>query len=215
MENEQISFETEDGWEIFGTLYRGPGKPVILLPQLSTTRRIWNDFAVGLNRSGYLVLSIDMRGHGQSTTRKGKTVTWKDFSEKDFNGMVVDVKDARKFLESRGADTSELVVIGASLGANVAMKYASTDYGVKAVVMLSPGTNYRGVSIEKSMENYEGSALIVASTEDDYSFSSSQKLSRSGANAQFKRYQDAGHGVEMFSGTDLESVILDWLGKNL
>ena len=66
---------------------------------LGRNRNDWNTFASTLsNRSnGFAVLSIDLRGHGESINQNGKTISFQSFTPIDFNKMVLDVKAARAF----------------------------------------------------------------------------------------------------------------------
>ena len=124
--------------------------------------------------------------------------------------MVLDVKAAKDFLSAKGF--SEIYLIGASIGANTVLNYAVTDNTIKKLVLLSPGLTYRGVSAEESIRNYKNKILIVASEEDSYSFTSSEKLSEDSAGEiKFLRLINSGHGTNMFAKTDLMNDIIDWL----
>lgn len=209
---EEVSFLTTDNFEIFSTYYAQEDNTpaIILLHMLDRNRDDWNDFALMLQNEGYTVLSIDLRGHGQSVFKNEEKFVWNDFSEQDFNNMVLDVEAAKNFLMEK-ADLSNLFVIGASIGANMALYYGSEN-DVKGIVLLSPGLEYRGVKTEEAMKNYKGPVLIVASNEDTYSATSANKLySLAQGKKQIKVYDDAGHGTRMFAKTDLEVLIINWL----
>lgn len=214
----EVSFKTEDGVTIVGDYYKSANpnsKPVILLHMLSRDRKSWTDFPNQLKEKGYSVLVIDLRGHGKSNNLDGKIINFKSFSESDFNNMVLDVAAARKFLqEQENISKSKLAIIGASIGANVALNYAA-ESTVDAVVLLSPGLDYRGVDTSQSIKKFKNSLLIVASEEDEYSADSSKTLFNSSvAKKELKIYNNAGHGTNMFSSTDLSEFILNWLAKS-
>ncbi|MBI4009727.1 MAG: alpha/beta fold hydrolase [Candidatus Aenigmarchaeota archaeon] len=210
--SEQVSFKAEDGFEVVGSFYKSTSDTgVILLHMLNRNRSDWNAFAGQLNKEGYNVLSIDLRGHGQSLKKGGRTVEWQTFSAKDFNDMILDVKAAKEFLEQKGI--SKISLIGASIGANIALNYATEDIEIKTTVLLSPGLDYRGVKIDDNVRDYGNRPmLIVASEDDEYSATSSKTMSESAAGKkELKIYADAGHGTKMFSNTDLDKVIVNWL----
>ncbi len=217
---ETVTLKADDGVAIVGTYYRparpGPRPAVILLHMLSRTRRDWNTFALRLAREGYAALAIDLRGHGASTRGVG---SWRAFSPEDFHAMVKDVAAAHAFLRSAAeADATKLAVIGASIGANVALLYGSREPSVGSVVLLSPGLDYRGVATAQAMRAYgPRPVLIAASREDSYSAESSSALD---ALAQGRHklvlYSDAGHGTRMFDKVpELESTLLSWLASTL
>ncbi|MCH7760566.1 dienelactone hydrolase family protein, partial [candidate division TA06 bacterium] len=109
-----------------------------------------------------------------------------------------------------------LIVIGASIGGNVALNYAATDERVKGVVLLSAGLDYRGVKTEEAMKAYgDRPVLIVASEEDKYAYQSAKKLYElAKGEKELKIYKNAGHGTRIFDKEEgLEDLILNWLEK--
>ena len=207
-----VSIKTQDGFELAGSFYKSNSdKGVILLHMLNRNRNDWNAFAEQLHKEGYNVLSIDLRGHGQSLKKDGRTVGWQIFSAQDFNDMILDVKAAKEFLEEK--DINKISLIGASIGANIALNYAAEDIEIKTIVLLSPGLDYRGVKTEDTAKDYENRPiLIVASEDDEYSATSSKKLIELAVGKkELKMYTNAGHGTKMFPNTDLDKIIIDWL----
>ena len=66
------------------------------------------------------MLSIDLRGHGESISLNGKMISFQSFSLDDFNKMVLDVKAAKHFLVTqKHIGPNDIAVVGASIGANV------------------------------------------------------------------------------------------------
>ena len=205
MNVKDIQLETDDEKKIAGTFYEGGSEGIILLHQLDRNRNDWKDFAAKLQNSNYSVLAIDLRGHGQSDG------SWKDFSDDDFAGMVLDVEATVQYLKQN--KIINITIIGASIGANIALNYAAEHEEIKKIVLLSPGLNYHGVETEDIANVYNGKILIVASRDDRYSFDSSNRIfnATKTKDKQIKIYDKSGHGMKMFEGTDLNSVIINWL----
>lgn len=198
---------TIDGHTIAYKMYKNPGKPgVILLHMLGRTRTDWNSVAEWLQGIGYAVITLDLRGHGQSSGN------YQQFTPLDYNAMVNDVLAAKNVLGINRADVSRLSIIGASIGANIALQYAKDDPDVKTAVLLSPGLDYRGV--KTSTVTTDIPLLIVASMDDQYSTESSQAIADNNAYTELKLYQNAGHGTNMFQQPDLAPTILDWLKEH-
>ncbi len=197
---------TQDGHTIAYQLYPNKaGSPaVILLHMLRRSRTDWDSVAKWLQKNGYTVIAIDLRGHGLSTGNFEK------FTPEDFNKMTLDVAAAKGVLENTGADLKRISIIGASIGANVAYKYAATDTDVKTVVLLSPGLEYRGVKLTEKLSK---PFLIVASKEDEYSAQTAQELSKN-TYAKLILYENAGHGTNMFVKNELAPSILQWLKEH-
>ena len=199
-----IQLETDDEKKIVGTFYEGGSEGIILLHMMDRTRNDWRDFALKLQNLNYSVIAVDFRGHGESEG------SWKDFSEEDFQAMDLDVEAAFRYLEQN--NITNITIIGASIGANIALRYA-VEHGIGKVVLLSPGLDFQGIDTEEPAKVFEGKILIAASKEDKYSFDSSREIySLIKSNQKsLKIYENAGHGTKMLDNTDLSTVILDWL----
>lgn len=203
---------TSDGVRIAYSYLEPIGKNapvVILLHMLNRDKEDYAGFARRLNQEGFAVIAIDFRGHGQSDG------DWKQFSADDFNNMVRDVGAAKAFLaQQSGVDVSRIGIVGASIGANIALRSAFMDAGVKAVVMLSPGLEYRGVRSD-DLEVKETPVLLVAAEDDDYSAESVKVLGNVISNARVQLYGKGGHGTQLFETTDVEEYLVGWLKEKL
>jgi pimeloyl-ACP methyl ester carboxylesterase len=216
-------FVTEDGVEIMGSMWMPEGAKapaVILLHMLGHNRGDWNGFAEELLKDGYAVVSIDLRGHGESLhTTDGKTLNYKAFSDSDYQNMVKDVAPVLQFLrDDRRVDSNRIAIIGASIGANVALRVAASDPQVAAVVLISPGKSYHGVTTEPAMIEYgKRPSLIIASNEDAYAATSSQRLRDiAQGDSNLIMYKNAGHGTQIFdTEPDMGEQIVKWLGQNM
>jgi pimeloyl-ACP methyl ester carboxylesterase len=171
-----ISFLTDGGVLIVGTYYAPisshqttNANAIILLHMFGRDRNDWNAFASNLSNStnGYAVLSIDLRGHGESVNQTGKTISFQSFAPPDFNKMVLDVKAVKHFLVAqKNISPNNIAIVGASIGANVGLKYAASDPSVKAVVLLSPGLNYKGIATSAAIAEYKNPIYIAAAGKD-------------------------------------------------
>ena len=111
-----------------------------------------------------------------------------------------------------------MALVGASIGANMALIAGANEKGVRTVVLLSPGLDYAGVTTEAAMEAYgDRPVLIAASQEDTYSADSSRKLEKIAiGDVKLVMHQDAGHGTFMLQAEpDLTQKIVDWLARDL
>ena len=179
-----VTFITDDGVSIVGTYYapssglKDSTPTIILLHMLGKDRSTWNTFASALSHKGYAVLSIDLRGYGESIKQGSSTVSYQSFTENDFNKMTLDVKAAKQFLiEQKNANPDRMAVIGASIGANIALNYAATlDPTIKIVILLSPGLNYRGVATSDTITKFKNPIYIAATEGDSESAKGSQTL---------------------------------------
>jgi len=207
---EDVWLETSDGKKLGSTVWYSRGeKAVILIHMLDHDRTDWRYFAKKLNVFRITAIGIDLRGHGESVD------DWKDFSEQDFNNMIRDVESAKKVLEKNGKKS--ISIIGASIGANIALKYAAQDSDIKSVVLLSPGINYKGINVENDTEIYDRPVLIIVSKEDTYPYESSQIIyEKAKGEKELYTVEGLGHGTDMLpKSQDMENKIVEFLTDTL
>jgi len=213
---EKVSFVTLDDVTIVGDVYRGTGHgpAALLLHMMPAIKESWSSFANVLLSQGFkIILAIDLRGHGESQLQTDKKLDFLEFSDQEHQLKIRDVITAVSWLEEQGATKDRLALIGASIGANLSIAYGAMNPEIPAVVALSPGLNYRGVTTEDKMSAYVGRALyLVASAEDTYSLETNQRLAALYSGATLKELNQVGHGTAMFDQSpDLMSEVAAWL----
>jgi pimeloyl-ACP methyl ester carboxylesterase len=208
---ETITITAEDGLVLYGTFYPGAGSGswpgLLLLHMNGRSRQDWEPIVPALNEAGYAVLALDMRGHGQTG------------SSKDWDRARGDLQRAWAYLSGRpDVDADRTAIIGASIGANMALVTGALEPAVKTVVLLSPGLNYLGVTTDDAMVNYGSRpVLLVASEEDQPAADSSRELHElAQGEARIEMYENAGHGTRMFtSRPELTDLLIGWLDSQL
>jgi alpha-beta hydrolase superfamily lysophospholipase len=208
---QDVRVEAADGLVITGTFHPASGPPpwsgVLLLHMIYGDRSQWDELVPLLTSNGYAVVAIDMRGHGST----GGEINWGK-SEDDI-GRVWSYMTKREDI-----DPSHSALIGASMGANMALVSAANQPEVNTVVLLSPGLNYYGVTTSDALEAYgQRPILIAASSEDTNSADSSQELVKTAlGESHLLIYDGAGHGTAMLQNEpDLQKIILTWLDQYL
>ena len=173
-EPEDVDLQTSDGVELRATYYASTeGKdavPVILLHGFKGDRREFDELALFLQQSGNAVIAPDLRGHGDSTkmVRPGSgavvTLEASKLRKEDFSLMTEkDVETVKRFLMKKNnsgeLNIEKLCVVGADMGATVALNWAALDWSwpplatgkqgqdVKALVLISPQFSFKGIPI--------------------------------------------------------------------
>ncbi|MBI4970944.1 MAG: alpha/beta fold hydrolase [Candidatus Omnitrophica bacterium] len=218
---QNIHLQTRDGMSLAGSFDEVPdGKgTVILVHMLNHDRKSWADFSKFLNQNGWNTLSIDLRGHGESRGAD-QTVDWKNFSKEDFSKMIQDIDGAFQWLEQNAAqDAQKVILVGASIGANLSMAYAGENPKISGVVLLSPGMDYRGVKPKRSVMQFRDRPLLfVASSEDTFSMRSTDFLYQLAPTPKKEliKLNAKGHGTEMLAGEpDLKTKIVEFFAKSV
>lgn len=208
-------FLTKDGYTIVADYYAGRGRSgILLLHMMPTDRTSWQALALKLQESGFHVLAIDLRGHGQST---GGPNGYQAFSDVQHQQSVFDIDSAIGFLHSKGV--GKIHIGGASIGANLGLQYAAKHSEIVSVMLLSPGLNYHGIHTDIWMDNIKPhqAILLVASDDDIYSFTTVKTLfdhSSGLPRREVKLLIHAGHGTTMLEKSpEFINELVIWLKK--
>jgi len=212
MSPEPILLNTDDGVRISGAYYaadqlRGQA---LLLHMMPATKESWSAFAFALAENGIASLAIDLRGHGESD---GGPDGYRAFSDAEHQAKRLDVEAGLSWLRTRAKAT--LAIVGASIGANLAISAAAAHEDVVSCVALSPGLDYRGVTTPEAFSSLQaGQRLLVAVSEGDaYSAESVAKLEKAATSvrAEFMRREGGAHGTAMFEDIAFMKRVVEWL----
>jgi pimeloyl-ACP methyl ester carboxylesterase len=204
--SQPVSFETSDGFVLKGDLTSAADAkaPVaILLHMYRSNRSAWAPLVPDLVAAGFTVLTIDQRAHGGSKQRRGERVDVANVSRAAFAQLVRDgvrdVEAAVRYLAGQGLATDRIVLIGASYGCSVSLLSAGEIAGVRALVLLSPGTNYFGVDVVEAAGSFPGPLLIVAAEDDRDAVENARTLAgRHQGTDDLEIYGSGGHGTHLF-----------------
>lgn len=211
---EKITFKTRDGVTITGNFFKPQKKhaPVfLLLHMMPATKESWNEFAYIIQNNGYAALAIDLRGHGESTDRNGIRLDYKEFKDEEHRNSMNDIASAKEFLAGQSdVDLLRIAIVGASIGANLALWQASIDKDVRLIMLLSPGLNYRGIMADELAPGFKGHVYILASEGDTKSAESSRKLAEIfTGETKIEIIKGDMHGTNMFN-PEIMDDILKW-----
>ena len=194
---------------------------VLLLHMMPADRHSWEAMQTALFDLGISSLAIDLRGHGESTIREGGRIDYRNFSLAESRDSMEDVRSAIQWLGTRGIPSDQVAVMGASIGANLALGIAVEQKEIPAVVLLSPGEVYSGIGTFTAAKQLAPSQALwaVASQGDDQeSFDATEQIVRFAPSEEkiFKSLTASGHGTKIFlQHPDLIGEIADWLKSRL
>ena len=117
----------------------GARPPVVVLAHgISSDRAILSGLARRLAGSGFAVLTLDLRGHGENRNRFPVGRGRADSFAPDFAAAV-------DFLRTSPlVDGSRIALMGHSMGAGAVLDFATRDSGLDAVVLISGGWSMLG-----------------------------------------------------------------------
>ena len=230
---QDLALKTDDGLELHAVYYPGPklkkSVPVILLHAFKGDSRDFDDLAKLLQLQGCAVIVPDLRGHGESKRivrigangdeAKPQTLDAKTLGKGDFGDMIqYDVETIKQFLLQRNNEgqlnIDRLCLVGAEMGAGVAINYASHDWSVpalltgkqgqdvKALVLISPDRNFKGLAIGHAIDDpniqMQLSIMIVAGKGNSKASEAAKQMHK-----KFERFHQAPSPEEVAEKKDL------------
>ncbi|MEE8151582.1 MAG: alpha/beta fold hydrolase [candidate division NC10 bacterium] len=221
---ERVTVKASDGTVLVGDLYLPTSQVhqkaplVVLLHMLSRNRGDWQPYIPRLTTNGNAALTMDLRGHGESIQTGHERLNWRNFRKSDYAKMPADLLATLDALFRYGdrIDLDRVAVIGASIGCNVALVAAAERQAIRALVLLSPGLDYRGIKTKEAIGRYGGRPiLLVAAAADTYSAKSTRTLYGVAAGPkEIKIYSGGAHGTRILEHKpDAVTLVLGWLNR--
>lgn len=202
-----VQLSTPDGQTLHAEEAGRGSHGVLLLHDQGRSSNDWRLFIDKLQSKGYRVLAVDLRGHGESASILE--------TEPDWPNMTTDVTSAVKHLRKSGI--KKLSVVGAGLGANLAIDLVSKDDAVHSVVLLSPGLNIQGYKPSTMMSKFGDRPLLLAAAKEDRRASGTVKYleSQSKGPTRSMLLDGTSSGTNLLDeNPGLEDSVLSWLAGN-
>jgi dienelactone hydrolase len=222
----KVSFQTEDGWLIKGTLTRpaaiaeGESVPGVLLLHASSHDQdlfSGNGYpAFGRLQNRFITLRIDIRGRG---TSEG-VLELHSFTPQQLDRLYLDVKAALEFLGGqKGVDPFRVGIFAEEISANSAVLGMAGNPRVKVVVLISGRLSAKAKEVIAASPQV--ALLCVVSDEDREGFAAmtdAYKLSRN-IKSDVLVENGLGVGMAMFSTwrynrpqeKPLDDTVVDWM----
>lgn len=172
-EIEDVAIKTDDGLSLAASLYlpskSGRAPAVMLVHPPGGTRQEQEDVARQLVRRGFAVLSMDLRGHGQSIIGDAGFATLSpEEQERMWTFTLRDLEAGASFLRGRrDIHTTNLSVVGFAQSCGLALRHASQDENVRAVVLVSPDEQQLGFNLADEIKRCGGLPTLILTPRDN------------------------------------------------
>lgn len=181
IEAEEVKLTTKDGVRLGATYYASSmGKkavPVVMLHDYKESRAVFHTLAQtlqspeGPDQDSHAVLTVDLRGHGDSTSAdsdtRGRRVELEAarLKTQDFRNMVrFDMEAVRKFLVTKNdageLNLNKLCLLGSGLGANIAVSWSAVDWSAPQLPRIKQGQDVKGLFLASPSLNAHGLSLV-------------------------------------------------------
>jgi pimeloyl-ACP methyl ester carboxylesterase len=141
-----------------------PIPAVLLLHGYGEDRKVWAGVRAQFLDRGWAVMSLDLRGHGESTTKNQKPIepstTWRT-SPHEF---PQDVDPALDYLKAQTRINSrKIVIVGYDVGANLALVSSGKFSEVRTVVAVNPNAA-EALQMAGSAQDFHPHSTLVVTT---------------------------------------------------
>lgn len=225
----EIKAVAKDGFNINATLTYPRVKnqkaysTVVLLHSLGYNSQWWEDLPKELLAKGYAVLTIDLRGHGESVYNKKLAKTsWKNLKNIGFAKYPSDILAIMKVINNDNTRISFFntwAIVGADIGASAGV-LAADNYPIepKTIVMISPTVNSRGLYIPVSIAHLEKTDFLAISGSGDAASEDAEKYLSRFAQSEFMSFTSDSKTTGMLmlkNDPSLSLMITEWIFEYL
>jgi dienelactone hydrolase len=218
---EKAVMVTDDDITIYGTFVYIEDNELhpaaILCHQFRRDRSSYEAFQTLLAENGICSLAIDFRGFGESTDNG---LSFSKFKDKDYIDMVNDIEAALNFLTDGPGkdrvDAEKIGLVGASIGANLAIMAGAQLEGLACTAALSPGRSWHGLQSIPYAPDVKIPAFIAYADTDKQSAEVITDLVQAfgGNKPVVIVLEGKSHGTDMLAD-DLDKNLLNWLKEKL
>ncbi len=195
-----VTFVSDDGVTLSGTLYGSGASAVIFSHMFPTDQTSWAPIAKDLAGRGYLVLTYDFRGYGASQ------------GTKDVSKIDHDLRAAIAFIRAQGA--AKLALVGASMGGMATAKVAAVEKPDAVVIMSAPQSFAGLVVSDDEVKAITAPKLFIGSEQDGATGTTLHMFDVAPEPKDKHVYPGSGHGTYIFDsqyGADLTQRIIQFI----
>ncbi len=173
---ENVVLETSDDLKLVGSFYpprskkkNAPAPAALLVHDAGANREQLDAIAQRLQKSGFGVLTLDLRGHGESRT---DDIDWSTLDERGRASLWQlaprDLEAAASWLlGQKGIHSTNLSLVGYRAGCALVARHAEQDENVIGMMLLSPKAQDLGFDVERTMHNVNGLPTCIIDQKND------------------------------------------------
>lgn len=167
--SQPVRLRTEDKQDLAGRYFaptkksKGRAPAALLIHDEGSCGLPLDGLAAYLQKKGFGVLVLDLRGHGSSV---GEKMNWEAATDKERKALwafaAKDVSAGAAFLRKQSElHASNLTLIGTGSGAALAVRHAINDEATQAVVLINPVKIAQGFDVMKGVGKLGGLPTFI------------------------------------------------------
>jgi len=202
-EPQPVDFKATDGVPLRGYLFGEGSTGVILAHMYPADQKSWFPLARKLAEKGYLAMTFDCRGYGESGGSKVIAEI-----DRDLDGAYL-------FVQPK---VQKIFLMGASMGGTAAIRVAARN-PTAGVVSLSAPMAFRGLDAREAIGKIEVPCLFISAEGDSYAYTAAHELHKAAKSPKRSLLivPGAEHGTRLFgspNGDKVEKAIFQFLQDN-
>jgi pimeloyl-ACP methyl ester carboxylesterase len=152
-------------------------KAILLVHGASGSQAAWNPYLDSFLNNGWTVVTVDMRGHGESVLPDNGSSHWCRSWESVKDNMGPDLSHVADYVTERYGDI-HIAAMGGSMGGNSALLAAAENDAVDAVILLSSGLARPRFELAEVLTQYgaERPLLVIAAEGDHESYDAGTRV---------------------------------------
>lgn len=218
----KIEYETQDKFLISAKLVYPKTKEkiyplVVLLHSIGENSEQWALLPDKLLESGFAVLKVDLRGHGESIYNIDLNKKyWQNLSLKAYAKYPNDIDGLLNYIqqEYKNISFSHYAIIGADIGANTAILASQLMKNKPfAIALISPQTKFKGLYIPIALADLPNTNILFVYSKLDNKTVKEVKSLKRFAQAEIKEqiYPAGGTGMVLIKNNkDADYDIVNW-----
>jgi pimeloyl-ACP methyl ester carboxylesterase len=145
-----------------------PIPAVLLLHGYGENRKVWETLRKQFLNHGWAVMTLDLRGHGDSTSKNQRTIEPSPDWRTNPREFPQDIDPALDWLKKQPRlNSRKIVIVGYDVGANLALVSSGKFSEVRTIIAVNPNLN-ESLALAGSAQDFRPhSALVVTATQSD------------------------------------------------
>jgi alpha-beta hydrolase superfamily lysophospholipase len=166
-EIEPVRLETTDGYTLRGEFWtprkKGRAPAALLLHDTLRDRSDYSEIAALLNKRGFCVLSIDLRGHGESVTEEYEFAKLTEEQQaRSWTLAIRDLEACAAWLRKRDeVHASNLSLVAHGAASVLAARYAERDENVRSIALLAPKADDLAKDLPRTLRRIAGLPTLL------------------------------------------------------
>lgn len=185
---------------------------VIFLHGWGMSYNEWAGFKEKFQEDGWSTMAFDFRGHGASIEAHDRQLDYHEMeAPSQRKKLLIDIQMAMDYLLT----DKPVWLVGSSVGANYALRYAAKDKRVHGVVLIGPGYDNFGVLKKNTISSYGARPLmLIAARNNPWSMRTSMNLKQRAEGPAVLYGVQSGHELDgLRNKVPFVPLVLQWINE--